>query len=83
NGPELLASWKAKQPSVTIAGTKFSSFLNDPPQYLVAKNMGGGGTIIIARAPNGYFFLTWSDPNTPFEPRNIHAEVDRMASKFA
>lgn len=83
NGPELLAAWNAKQPSVMIAGTKFSSFLNNPPEFLVAKNMGGGGTVVIAGAPNGYFFLTWSDPNTPFEPRNIYSEVAVMANKFA
>ena len=82
NGAELLAAWKAKQPSVVIAGVKFSCFLNDPPNYLVAKSIGGGGTIIVALAPNGYFFLTWSDPACPFEPLNIHAEVDRMSRKF-
>ncbi|MHA2296125.1 MAG: profilin family protein [Candidatus Hodarchaeales archaeon] len=82
NGAELLGVWQSKAPSVNIAGTKYSAFLNDPPEFLVAKSMGGGGTVIIAKAPNGYFFLTWTDPSAQINPTNIHGEVARMAAKF-
>ena len=66
----------------TIQGTKFSTILNSYPDYLVGKNLGGGGIIVLARSPNGYFFLTWSSAEVELPPTNIHAEVARMAALF-
>ena len=83
NGTDVMRQWMTRAPSMMIGGTKFSSFKNDPGETFVGKNLGGGGTVIIQKAPNGYFFLTWSTAECPHQPINIHAEVYRMAAGFA
>ena len=82
NGQQLLNNWKKKMPSIKIAGVKYSCIVNKKPDFLVAKNIRGGGSVIIARAPNGYYFLTWSPSDTEYQPNQIHAEVSRMAQAF-
>lgn len=82
DGPAVLKAWAGRSASITIGGTKFSSMKNEPGQTFVGKNLGGGGTVIMQKAPNGYTFLTWSDANCPFQPINIHAEVAIMANQF-
>ena len=82
DGPCVISSWQSSQPSIMVGSTKFSSIKNTPGNTFVGKNLGGGGTVIIQRAPNGYYFLTWSDASCPFNPINIHAEVARMADMF-
>lgn len=83
NGQAILSAWQSKAPSINIGGTKFSSIRNDPGESFVGKNLAGGGTVIIQKATNGYFFLTWSPAECQFQPINIHAEVARMATQFA
>ena len=82
DGHGVISAWQSKSPSIMVGSTKFSSIKNEPGNTFVGKNLGGGGTVIIQRAPNGYFFLTWSDAGCPFNPINIHAEVARMANQF-
>lgn len=86
SGSEVIRQWMGSAPSITIAGTKYSSFRNEPGISFVGRNMGGGGLIILQQAPNGYVFLTWTShdflSSSGLPPLNIHAEVARMASKF-
>ncbi len=82
NGPALLQQWSQKPPSIEIGGIKFSVMRNRYPEYLVARNVQGGGLVIIAQAKNGYFFLTWTDSNVQADPISIQADVARMAAKF-
>lgn len=82
DGKQLLTNWQAKMPSIVIASVKYSCIINNKPDYLVAKNIRGGGSIIIAKAPNGYFFLTWTPSDTAYTPQQIHAEVSKMALAF-
>ena len=82
DGHGVNSACQSKSPSIMVGSTKFSSIKNEPGNTFVGKNLGGGGTVIIQRAPNGYFFLTWSDAGCPFNPINIHAEVARMANQF-
>ncbi|UCG02217.1 MAG: hypothetical protein JSW11_21825 [Candidatus Heimdallarchaeota archaeon] len=83
NGASVLNAWKNKEPGVTIAGTRFSTIMNEwDTGYLVARNVGGAGIIVVARAPNGYYFLTWTPGDVQIPPLNIHAEVSRMAALF-
>ena len=86
DGNDLFRQWMAQAPSITIAGVKYSSFMNEPGVSFVGRNMAGGGLIILQRAPNGYVFLTWTSQDflasSGLPPLNIHAEVARMASKF-
>lgn len=83
DGAAVLKSWQNKEPGINIAGTRFSSMVNDVErgQY-VARNVGGAGTIVIVRAPNGYYFLTWTSGEAGFPTNNIHAEVAKMAGLF-
>ena len=83
DGPAVLSAWGSQSPSISIGGTKFSSIKNDPGVTFVGKNLGGGGTVILQKSPNGYTFLTWSPKECQFEPINIHAEVSMMANQFA
>lgn len=82
DGPAVLGAWQSRAPSINIGGTKFSSINNRPGELFVGKNLGGGGTVILQKSPNGYTFLTWSPADCPFQPINIHAEVSRMAAQF-
>ena len=82
DGPGIISAWQKSSPSIMVGSTKFSSIKNTPGETFVGKNLGGGGTVILQRAPNGYYFLTWSDANCPFQPINIHAEVSLMANQF-
>ena len=86
NGSEVIRQWMGSAPSITIAGTKYSSFRNEPGISFVGRNMGGGGLIILQQAPNGYVFLTWTShdflSSSGLPPLNIHAEVARMSGKF-
>ncbi|MHA2246545.1 MAG: profilin family protein [Candidatus Hodarchaeales archaeon] len=83
DGAGLLKAWKNKEPGVTIGGTRFSVMMNEFEKgFLVARNVGGAGIIVIARAPNAYYFLTWTSGDVEIPPLNIHAEVTRMAALF-
>ncbi len=83
DGAGLLKAWQNKEPGVSIGGTRFSIMLNEHEKgYLVARNVGGAGIIVVARAPNGYYFLTWTPGDVEIPPLNIHAEVTRMAALF-
>ncbi len=83
DGAEVLKSWKNKEPGVNIAGTRFSSMVNDLERgHYIARNVGGAGTVVIVRAPNGYFFLTWTSGEANLPTNNIHAEVAKMAALF-
>ena len=82
DGKQVVGAWKSKAPALMVAGTKFSSIRNDPGESFVGKNLGGGGTVIMQKCPNGYSFLTWSPADCQFQPINIHAEVARMAGMF-
>ncbi|MHA2232182.1 MAG: hypothetical protein ACXAB4_06810 [Candidatus Hodarchaeales archaeon] len=82
DGPTLLAEWQKSQPSYVVGGTKFSAIVRTE-DTLVAKNLPQqGGTLILKRAPNGYYFLTWTSGETQIPPTNIQAEVSRMALLF-
>ena len=82
-GPALLTSWKNKEPGINIAGTRFSTMVNDwEVGSYVARNVGGAGIVVIARAPNNYYFLTWSPGDVQIPTINIHGEVAKMAIKF-
>ena len=83
DGAGLMKAWQNKEPGVTIGGTRFSIMMNEYEKgFLVARNVGGAGIIVVARAPNGYFFLTWTPGDVQIPPLNIHAEVTRMAALF-
>ena len=83
DGAAVLKSWQNKEPGLSIGGTRFSVMMNEWDKgYLVARNVGGAGIVVIARAPNGYFFLTWTSGDVEIPPLNIHAEVSRMAVLF-
>ncbi len=82
DGPTLLAEWQKGQPSYVVGGTKFSAIARTD-DTLVAKNLPHqAGTIILKKAPNGYYFLTWSSGDVQIPPTNIQAEVSRMAVLF-
>lgn len=86
NGSDVLRQWMGSAPSLNIAGTKYSSFRNEPGVSFVGRNMAGGGLVVLQQSPNGYVFLTWTSheflTSSGLPPLNIHAEVARMASKF-
>ena len=82
DGEKIMSSWKSREPSITVGGTRFSSLMNNPGESYVGRNLAGGGTIVLQKAPNGYSFLTWSSSETQIQPINIHAEVFRMAMLF-
>ncbi len=83
DGPAVLSAWQNKEPGVNIGGTRFSTMVNDFEEgNYVARNVGGAGIVVMIRAPNNYYFLTWSPGDTPIPATNIHAEVAKMAIKF-
>ena len=83
DGPAILTAWKNKEPGLNIAGTRFSTMVNDwEVGSYVARNVGGAGIVVIARAPNNYYFITWSPGDTQVPSLNIHGEVAKMALKF-
>ncbi len=83
DGISILNSWKNKEPAIIIGETRFSVIKSDYPDWLAAKSLRGGGTIIVRRAPNGYFFLTYTYPDAPIQdPFQIQREVGRMAALF-
>ena len=83
DGPGVLKSWKNREPGIAISGTRFSVMINEwESGRLVARNVGGAGAIVIVRAPNNYFFLTWTAGDVQIPPTNIYTEVERMASLF-
>lgn len=83
DGPALLTAWKNKEPGINIAGTRYSSIVNDwELGSFVARNVGGAGIVVFVRAPNNYYFLTWSPGDVQIPTINIHGEVAKMAIKF-
>jgi len=83
DGAALLNAWKNKEPGINIAGTRFSTMVNDfEGGNYVARNVGGAGTVVVVRCPNNYYFLTWTPGDVQIPPTNIHAEVARMAALF-
>ena len=83
DGPGLLNSWKNKEPGVNIGGTRFSTMVSDfESGNFVARNVGGAGIVVVARAPNNYYFLTWTSGDVQIPAINIHGEVAKMAIKF-
>ena len=83
DGPSLLSSWQNKDPGVNIAGTRFSTMVNDfEGGNYVARNVGGAGIVVLVRAPNNYYFLTWTPGDVEIPAINIHGEVAKMATKF-
>ena len=86
DGKSVISAWQSKSPSIVIGRVQGNhggrTRRGDPGYTFVDKNLGGGGTVIIHRAPNGYYFLTWSEAGCPFQPMNIHAEVSIMANQF-
>ena len=83
NGGDVLRQWNNTNPSIVVAGTKFSTIMNSHPDFFVGKNLPQqAGTVVICKSPNGYYFLTWSPSNAPHDPRNIYTEVTRMAALF-
>ena len=82
DGKSILSGWQSRAPSINVGDTKFSSIMNNPGESFVGRNLGGGGTVILQKAPNGYTFLTWSSSDAQIQPINIHAEVFRMAMLF-
>ena len=83
DGVALLSSWQNREPGVTVGGTRFSTMVNDLDSgNFVARNVGGAGIIVIVRAPNNYYFLTWTPGEVQIPATNIHAEVAKMAGLF-
>lgn len=83
DGPATLSSWEKRETALHIGGTRFAMIVSDwEGGNCVAKNLAGQGTVIIVRAPNNYYFLTWSSGDVQDLPTNIHADVARMAMKF-
>ncbi|MFX1535793.1 MAG: hypothetical protein ACFFDI_16385 [Promethearchaeota archaeon] len=83
NGADVLRQWSSNPSSIYIAGTKFSTIMNNYPSFFVGKNIPQqAGIVIICQSPNGYYFLTWSPANAPHGALNIHTEVTRMAALF-
>ncbi len=83
DGAAVLKAWQNKEPGINIAGTRFSTMVNDyEVGNYVARNVGGAGIVVIARAPNGYYFLTWSSGDVEIPAINIHGEVSKMAILF-
>ena len=83
DGPALVTAWKNKESGVNIAGTRYSSIVNDwETGSFVARNVGGAGIVVFVRAPNNYYFLTWSPGEVQIPTINIHGEVSKMAIKF-
>jgi hypothetical protein len=83
DGPSLLSAWQNKDPGVNIAGTRFSTMVNDfEAGNYVARNVGGAGIVVLVRAPNNYYFLTWTPGDVDIPAINIHGEVAKMATKF-
>jgi len=82
DGSAIISSWNSRAASIMVGETKFSSIMNNPGESFVGKNLAGGGTLIIQKAPNGYSFMTWSSHETPIQPINIQSEVFRMAQLF-
>lgn len=83
DGVALLSSWQNREPGVTVGGTRFSTMVNDlDGGNFVARNVGGAGIIVIVRAPNNYYFLTWTPGEVQIPATNIHAEVAKMAGLF-
>ncbi len=83
DGPALLQSWQNKDPGISIAGTRFSTMVSDwETGNYVARNVGGAGIVVIVRAPNNYYFLTWTPGDVQIPAINIHGEVAKMAVKF-
>ena len=83
DGPAILSAWANKEPSIMVAGTKFSTIVSDHPENFVGRNLAGGGTVVICKSPNNYFFLTWTSGDSGLDPRmQIHVEVARMAALF-
>ncbi|MHA2175439.1 MAG: hypothetical protein ACXABI_11470 [Candidatus Hodarchaeales archaeon] len=83
DGPAVLSSWQNRDPGISIAGTRFSTMVSewDTGNY-VARNVGGAGIVVIVRAPNNYYFLTWTPGDVQIPAINIHGEVAKMAMKF-
>ena len=82
-GVRVSSVWKNKDPGINIAGTRFSSMVNDwEAGSFVARNVGGAGIVVLARAPNNYYFVTWSPGDVQIPSLNIHGEVAKMAIKF-
>ncbi|MFX0090741.1 MAG: hypothetical protein ACFFBD_03170 [Candidatus Hodarchaeota archaeon] len=83
NGADVLNQWKGRATAVHVGGTKFSAILNNPPEFFVGKNIPQqAGVLVIARAPNGYYFLTWTPASAPYDTMNIYTEVTRMSALF-
>ncbi len=83
DGAAVLQSWQQKEPGVNIAGTRFSTMVADwEGGNFVARNVGGAGIVVICRAPNNYYFLTWTPGDAQIPSNNIHAEVAKMAILF-
>jgi len=83
DGASVLQAWQNREPGVNIAGTRFSTMVNDwDGGNYVARNVGGAGIVVIVRAPNNYYFLTWTPGDVQIPSTNIHAEVAKMASLF-
>lgn len=83
DGSSLLKSWQNREPGVTIAGTRFSIIITEwDSGRLVGRNVGGAGAIVLVRAPNNYYFLTWTSGDVQIPPLNIYTEVERMAALF-
>ncbi len=83
DGGAVLRAWQNKEPGINIAGTRFSTMVNDfEAGNYVARNVGGAGIVVIVRAPNGYYFLTWTSGDVGIPAINIHGEVAQMAALF-
>lgn len=83
DGPAVLAAWQNREPGITIGGTRFSAMISEwDAGRLVGRNVGGAGAIVLVRAPNNYFFLTWTPGDVQIPPLNIYTEVERMAAQF-
>jgi hypothetical protein len=83
DGAAVLRAWQNKEPGINIAGTRFSTMVNDyEVGNYVARNVGGAGIVVIVRAPNNYYFLTWTSGDVGIPAINIHGEVAQMAMLF-
>ena len=82
DGFSILSDWASFPSSIMVAGVKYLVLVNGYPDFCLLRSMDGYGSIIIVRTPVNYFVITWSAPDSRYDPMDALVYVQNLGKLF-